>query len=74
MRAERKQAKKEQHYLGNIGVLFSRAQDLDVRFGRPAQITQFRYQRIILCQRHVCYYSERGDLSQNRFGLIMKNN
>ena len=51
----------------------SRAQDLDVRSGRPAQITQLRYQGMILCQRHVCYYSERGDLLMDRFGLMMKN-
>ena len=51
----------------------SRAQDPDVRFGRPAQITQLRYHRMILCQRHVCYYSERGDLLENRFGHMMKH-
>ena len=48
-------------------------QDPDIRFGRPAQITQLRYQRMILCQRHVCYYSERGDLLENRIVLMMKN-
>ena len=51
----------------------SRAQDPDIRFGRPAQITQLRYQRMILCQRHVCYDPERGDLLEDRFGLMMKN-
>ena len=29
---------------------------------------------MILCQRHVCYYSERGDLLRDRFVLMMKNN
>ena len=51
----------------------SRAQDPDIRIGCPAQITQLRYQGMILCQRHVCYYSERGDLLKDRFGLMMKN-
>ena len=51
----------------------SRAQDPDIRSGCPAQITQLRYQRMILCQRHVCYYSERGDLLRDRFVFMMKN-
>ena len=41
--------------------------------GRPAQITQLRYQGMILYERHVHYYAERGDLLRNRFMLMMKN-
>ena len=72
MVAERKRAKKKQNYLWQWRSSLSRAQDPDVRSWRPAQITQLRYQGLILCQRHVCYYSERGDLLLDRFARIMK--
>ena len=51
----------------------SRAQDPDIRFGCPAQITKLRCQGMIQYQRHVHYYSERGDLLADRFWLMMKN-
>ena len=63
-------SRKSKTICGNGGLLLSRAQDPDVRSGRPAQITQLR------CQRKFSQDILRdgsGDLLMNRFGLMMKN-
>ena len=58
---------------GKRGVLSRRAQDLSIRIGQGSKPHKLRYQGMILCQRPVCYYSERGDLARGRFGLMTKN-
>ena len=61
------------HIYGKQGLLSRRAPDLSIRIRQGAKPTQLGCQGLILCQRHVCYYSERGDLVEQRFGLMMKN-
>ena len=55
------------------GFLSRRAQDLSVRIGQGSKPHKLRCQGMILCQRHVHYYPERGDLAKGRFRLMMKN-
>ena len=58
---------------GKRSLLSRRAQDLSLKIGQGSKPTQLGCQGMILCQRHVCYYFERGDLVEKLFGLIMKN-
>ena len=59
--------------MGKCGLLLSRAQDPHIRIRQGPGCNKLRYQGMILYQRHVHYYAERGDLLENRFLLMMKN-
>ena len=72
MSTERKRPRLEQTYLGKRGLLLSRAQDWTIRFWHGPWCNKLRYQGMILYQRHVHYYSERGDLLEERFALMTK--
>ena len=53
---------------GKRGLLSRRAQDLSVRIWEGLKPCELGCQGMILCQRHVYYYSERGDLAEGKLG------